>query len=208
MTRSYTLKRRADQQAETRRRIVEAAVALHSEIGPARTSYSLLAEKAGVQRHTLYAHFPDEMSLMLACSAHHLAAEPPPEAGPWAEIADPRARLRAALRQIYGWYEHNADLIACVLRDAEHHPGVREVAQRRLGPFFADWAAALGAGEAAPARAAMLDLALSFHSWRTLARAAGLGTNAAADTMAAAVESATGAEEADPARSAPDVAAG
>ena len=68
MTRTYTLKRRAEQQMETRRRIVEAAVDLHSSVGPALTSISMVAERAGVQRHTLYAHFPDEKSLFLACS--------------------------------------------------------------------------------------------------------------------------------------------
>src|ERR687893_573213 len=68
MTRTYTLKRRAEQQAETRRRIVEAAVELHSSVGPALTTLSQVAERAGVQRHTLYAHFPDEWSLFLACS--------------------------------------------------------------------------------------------------------------------------------------------
>ena len=67
MTRTYTLKRRAEQQADTRRRIVEAAVDLHSSVGPALTTFSMVAERAGVQRHTLYAHFPDERSLNLAC---------------------------------------------------------------------------------------------------------------------------------------------
>ena len=68
MARTYTLKRRAEQQAETRRRIVEAAVELHGSVGPALTTISMVAERAGVQRHTLYAHFPDERSLFLACS--------------------------------------------------------------------------------------------------------------------------------------------
>ena len=60
MTRTYTLKRRAEQQAETRRRIVEAAVDLHGSIGPALTTVTMVADRAGVQRHTFYAHFPDE----------------------------------------------------------------------------------------------------------------------------------------------------
>ena len=53
MTRKYTLKRRAERQAETRRRIVEAAVDLHSTFGPALTTFTMLAERAGVQRHTM-----------------------------------------------------------------------------------------------------------------------------------------------------------
>ena len=68
MARTYRLKRRAERQDETRHRIVEAAVALHTTVGPARTTVSAIAERAGVQRHTFYRHFPDERSLGLACS--------------------------------------------------------------------------------------------------------------------------------------------
>ena len=119
MARTYTLKRRAEQQAETRRRIVEAAVDLHGSVGPAQTTLSMVAERAGVQRHTLYAHFPDERSLLMACSGLALERDPPPDAAPWQAIEDRRERLRAGLLAIYGWYERNAELTACVLRDAE-----------------------------------------------------------------------------------------
>ena len=127
MTRTYTLRRRAEQQAETRRRIVEAAVELHGSIGPALTTFSMVAERAGVQRHTLYAHFPDERSLNLACSGLTMERDPPPDAEPWRAIKDRRERLRAGLPAIYGWYERNAALAACVLRDAEHHALTREI---------------------------------------------------------------------------------
>ena len=80
MTRTYTLRRRAEQQAETRQRIVEAAVELHGTVGPALTTVSMVAERAGVQRHTFYAHFPDEWSLYLACSGYALERDPMPDA--------------------------------------------------------------------------------------------------------------------------------
>src|ERR1700750_3287761 len=101
MTRTYTLKRRAEQQAGTRQRIVEAAVDLHSSVGPAHTTFSMVAERAGVQRHTLYAHFPDERSLLLACSALALGRDPLPDAEPWRTIADQDERLRTGLSAIY-----------------------------------------------------------------------------------------------------------
>ena len=66
--RRYTLKRRAELQAETRQRIVDAAVALHSSVGPAATTISAIAEHAGVERLTVYRHFPDELTLLRACS--------------------------------------------------------------------------------------------------------------------------------------------
>lgn len=192
MARKYTLKRRAEQQAETRRRIVEAAMALHGTHGPARTSFSMVADAAGVQRHTLYAHFPDETSLLLACSAHHLACDPMPDAARWSMIADRQERLQTALAEIYAWYERNAEIAASVLRDAEHHAATREAVGTRIAPHFAAWRAALGQGDNNPTRQALLELALSYHTWRTLARDGGLGSAAAASVMAAALLSAQG----------------
>lgn len=205
MARKYTLKRRAEKQAETRRRIVEVAVDLHGSVGPARTTFSMVAERAGVQRHTLYSHFSDEKSLLLACSAHHIERDPPPDAAHWNEIADRRERLRVALGEIYAWYERNAGIIARVLRDAEHHAVLREIMDMRLGPHFAAWRSALSADES-PARTAMLALALSFHTWRTLARDGGLGSDGAAEAMVRAVLPAEHAETPHCAPGAPDIA--
>jgi len=96
--RKYQLKKRADEMAETRRRITVAAVELHGTVGPARTTLSAVAERAGVQRHTLYRHFPDEAALFGACSAHFLAANPLPDLESWRAIGDPRrAKLRRAI---------------------------------------------------------------------------------------------------------------
>src|SRR6478735_12250408 len=92
--RSYRLGKRADKQDETRRRIVEATVALHGTIGPARTTVSQIAERAGVQRHTFYAHFPDERSLFEACSGMALERDPLPDAAAWRELPAGRERVR------------------------------------------------------------------------------------------------------------------
>jgi AcrR family transcriptional regulator len=190
MTRKYTLRRRAEQQAETRQRIVEAALDLHSSVGPARTSFSMVAERAGVQRHTLYAHFPDERSLFLACSGHNLEVNPPPDAASWSAVPAGRERLTVGLGEIYAWYERKAAVTAHVMRDVEINPALREIVQMRRGPLAAAWRTALGEGLGTPEQAAMLALALSFHTWRTLARDAGLGSAAAAEIMAAAIVSA------------------
>src|SRR6478609_25367 len=145
MARTYTLKRRAEQQAETRQRIVEAAVDLHGTVGPALTTFSMVAEHAGVQRHTLYAHFPDERSLLMACSASSLERDPLPDAGAWRMIDDRGERLRVGLRAVYDWYQRNAELAGCVLRDAEHHALVGEIAALRFGPYYAAFQEVLGA---------------------------------------------------------------
>jgi AcrR family transcriptional regulator len=179
MTRTYTLKLRAEQKAETRRRIVEAAVDLHSSVGPALTTFSMVAERAGVQRHTLYAHFPDERSLLLACSGLTMERDPLPDAEPWRAIT--------GLLAIYGWYERNAALAGCVLRDAEHHTLIKEITEMRWTPHLAAYAEILGAKLSAKQRA-LLRLALSFFTWRTLIREAGLKPAAAVDAMVQSIE--------------------
>src|SRR3954453_20643532 len=97
VTRKYELKQRAERQQETRRRIVDAAIELHRTKGPARTTLSDIARLAGVQRHTLYRHFPDERAISLACSGPHFETHPPPDPGEWRAIEDPGERLRHGL---------------------------------------------------------------------------------------------------------------
>jgi AcrR family transcriptional regulator len=187
MTRTYTLRKRAERQADTRRRIVEAAVQLHSTVGPAATTFSMLAERAGVQRHTLYAHFPDERSLFMACSGLVYERDPLPDAAPWRGIASRRKRLTVGLRAVYDWYARNASLMACVKRDAEHHAITRETGERQFALFMAAWQEVLGANLSGKQRA-MLHLALSFFTWRTLTREAALDQDAAVEAMVRAIE--------------------
>lgn len=182
MARTYTLKRRAESQAETRLRIVEAAIELHSTVGPAATTVSMIAEKAGVQRHTLYKHFPDERAMAMACSGLAMERDPLPDAAAWRALPTPAQRLKAGLTEIYAWFERNAQMLACVLRDAEHHDLIREVTALRMGPAIGAFHAVLGAKLNAKQRA-MLTLALSFHTWRTLTRDAGLSQNEAVQAM-------------------------
>jgi len=182
MARSYTLKKRAEQQAETRQRIVEAAVELHSTIGPAATTLSMIAEKAGVQRHTLYAHFPDERSIFTACSGLAHERDPIPTADAWRGIAGQAERLTTALGAIYGWYGRNASLLSNVMRDVEHHQMVQEIQRMRAEPVIKGWHEVLGARLNARQRA-LLHLALSFPTWRTLVQEAGLKPTAAVEAM-------------------------
>lgn len=186
MARTYTMTRRAEQQAETRRRIVDAAIALHGSVGPALTTVSMVAERAGVQRHTFYAHFPDERSLLMACSQATLERNPLPDAAPWRAIADERERLRTGLSAIYAWYGRNAALAACVMRDAENHALTSEIMQIRFGPFFAAYHEVLGAG-LDRTRHAVLTLALGFYSWRALVRDGGLAPEEAVEVMVNAI---------------------
>jgi AcrR family transcriptional regulator len=182
MTRKYELKRRAERQEETKQRIVEAAIALHSTKGPARTTLTDVARLAGVQRHTLYRHFADERELGLACSGRYMETNRPPDATAWRDV--PREeRLRHGLELLYGWYDRNHDMLSCVLRDAEVDPLTRELFELRAAEPMAAIRAALAevVSQSKPAQAA-LELALDFRTWQRLA-GFGLTNGEAAETM-------------------------
>ena len=108
--RPYRLKKRAEAMSDTRQRITEAAMELHGTVGPARTTVSAVAERAGVQRHTVYRHFPTEDDLFAACSAHFDELHPWPDSEAWRREADParaaRDGARRAVRLLRGHREH------------------------------------------------------------------------------------------------------
>jgi AcrR family transcriptional regulator len=187
VTRKYELKRRAERQQETRRRIVEAAVELHRAKGPARTTLSDVARLAGVQRHTLYRHFPNERELGLACSGLHFEAYPAPDPAEWHTIADPGDRLRHGLASVYDWYASDEGMFSSVLRDAEVDPLTRELFELRAGTPMAAIRSALAEGLPGRKRSqAALDLALDFRGWQRL-RASGLSNAEAAEAMARSI---------------------
>jgi AcrR family transcriptional regulator len=182
--RIYRLGKREKKQRETRQRIIEAAVELHSTIGPARTSVAQIAELAGVQRHTYYAHFPDERGLFLACSGLALERDPLPDVTLAESRSKGRERVRFGLEQFYGWFSRNEGQAGCVMRDAEIHPLTREMVDLRFGPVFSRAAEVLGEGLDGRSRA-MLGVALDFACWRTLGRT--YDVSEAADLMSDAV---------------------
>ena len=146
----------------------------------------MVAERAGVQRHTLYAHFSDERSLYLACSGLTVERDPLPDAEAWRAITPHHEQLRVGLRAIYDWYDRNADLAACVLRDAEYHPLTKEMVELRFGAPMAAYHEVLGAKLSTKQRA-VLHLALSFSAWRALVRESGLKQKAAVEAMVEAI---------------------
>src|SRR5690242_5386031 len=125
-TRAYRMRRRAQSQLQTRRRITESAVALHGTVGPSRTSISAVATHAGVRRSTVYRHFPDEAALFDACTAHWMAANPPPDLEVWAAIESPDERLKVALDELYAFYRRTEPMLDNLQRDETTHPLVQE----------------------------------------------------------------------------------
>jgi len=176
--RQYQMTRRAELEEQTRLRITESTVALHEKVGPAQTSISAVAELAGVRRSTVYRHFPDEESLIDACSAHWRAANPAPDLAGWTAVADPRERLRTALAEMYAHYRRTERMRTSLLRDESLVPAIR---QRLRGWYrYLDAAAdALMTGRSRRGRPAQrtraaIGHALAFTTWRSLAKEQGL----------------------------------
>jgi AcrR family transcriptional regulator len=187
MVRKYEMKRRAERMEETRRRITEAAVELHQTVGPARTTVSAVAEKAGVQRHTYYAHFPELKDLYQACMGHYLERNPVPNPSSWADVADAEERLRVALSEVYAYYSRNEAMVSNVLRDAPLDP----TAQETMVSFYQYWetvrdviaAAFEASGERHEALLGAIALAQDFQTWRTLVRQQELSQDRAVELM-------------------------
>ena len=192
-SRTYELKRRAERQRETRRRIVEAAIELHTTVGPSRTTVSAIAERAGVTRPTVYAHFPDDRSLFEACSGHVRETVPPPDPTVWRSITDPGERLETALHDLYGYYERLEPLLENVQRDAAVMPIVAEMNAYRVryleeirALLIENWPTR-GVARARVARA--IGHALEFRTWQSLVRH-GCRTSEAARLMVTFVRAA------------------
>jgi AcrR family transcriptional regulator len=161
------MKRRAERQQQTRERIVEAAVGLHTTLGPARTSISAIAEQAGVRRQTVYDHFPDAEALFRACSLHWRAAHPFPDPMGWMTIDDHRERVRTALEAVYGWYESVRDEFALFARDSALYPRFWAERDDQLRGLAEGLAGTLPRpDQAAPALAHAFD----FATWQSLRR--------------------------------------
>jgi AcrR family transcriptional regulator len=191
--RRYEMKERAVKQEATRQRIVDATIELHREVGPALTTISEVARRAGVGRVTVYNHFPDDAALLGASSAQFATDSPPPDPGSWTSVKDPSERLKEALAELYGYYRANAALLANVTRDAALLPALAE-ALERSGADEAAMVEALMKGRKLSgkkdrrARAA-ISLAVAFSTWQRLT-ADRLKDSEAAKLMARAVAAA------------------
>jgi len=174
MPRKYQLKQRAARQSETRQRIVEATVHLHETLGGTNTTISAIAERAGVERLTVYRHFPDQRSLFTACTSHYFSLNPPPDPAVWGNISVPEDRLRAGLKDIYAYHLQTERMFTRTAGDLQDIPVLREV----LAPFFATWER-IGemlcspwkvSGRSKAHLRALIGHAIAFQTWKSLVR--------------------------------------
>jgi AcrR family transcriptional regulator len=192
----YELKKRAEKQEETRLKIARAALELHEILGPALTTRSAIAQRAGVTRPTVYSHFPDDLSLGKACSSLGLSENPLPDPGRWEEISEPEERLRSALSDLYSYFRSGERLWANVLRDQEllyanGDPEALEADAEIMEPIVLHWdrmketiAAGWGPPEEIPRLVlGAIGFALDFKAWRALVRTQGMSDEEAIELM-------------------------
>jgi AcrR family transcriptional regulator len=170
---------------ETRRRIVEAAVELHGSVGPAGTTISGVAERAGVQRSTVYRHFEDEEALFGACTSHWLARHPWPRPDAWREVADPTERLGKALRELYAYYDSNRGMLGNAYRDIDIAPPfvgemMREIVSEIHRTLAEPWTGVLPERW----RDVAIGHAVDFRTWQAI-DSQGLSPDEAAELMTA-----------------------
>jgi AcrR family transcriptional regulator len=199
----YELKKRAERQEETRLRIARATLELHEILGPALTTRSAIAQRAGVTRPTVYSHFPDDLTLGKACSSLELSDNPLPDPEPWQEIPDPERRLRKALGDLYSYFRRRERLWANILRDQEmllENPEALEADAEIMEPIFLHWERmreTLASGwEPVDSPPGLLlgaiGLALDFQAWRAMTRTQGTSDERAIELMVGMVRCAAG----------------
>lgn len=192
--RRYEKRRRAEREVQTRRRITEAAVKLHGTVGPARTTIKGIATEAGVQRATVYRHFPDLDSLFIACSAHWASLNPPPDASAWTQITDPDIRLRRGLSELYAWYGWADPMLINVFRDAPSVPAMTQTVDEFQRQFQALHQALMSGrrlgGRARARVSAVIGHALAFGTWYSLVRENELDPEEAVELMSTLVAAA------------------
>jgi AcrR family transcriptional regulator len=185
--RTYRKARRAEHEWRTRERIVDAAEHLHSTLGPARTTVSAVAGRAGVTRATVYRHFPTEESLFLACSRQWLSRQQPPEPDAWATVEDPVERLRAGLADIYRFYRRGEQMLVRIHRDVDVVPPVVVAGRRSRERLWLDALVGPRSGRRKVERAAVAH-AIAFTTWQSLCGAQGLSHTRAVELMVGMVE--------------------
>ncbi len=184
----YTLKVRARRWEQAHERITLAALKLHETVGPAKTTMEEIAHLAGVQRATVYNHFPTELDLLDACSAHWFVENPPPDSSAWKSIEDPEKRSERALLEMYNYFGEGSQLLSRVLSDAPVVPAMDQIRRQKWQPMLEEIVSILTVGwpgnTAESAVTASLRVALDFFTWQSLSES-GLSNEAAAKLAAA-----------------------
>ena len=150
--RPYTLGRRAEAAAGTRRRVIDAAVELYRDRGVGETTVTAVAARADVSRGTVLHHFGDAEGLLAAVLDHALASLEVPDGRVLDGVTDPPARGRRFVEEMFRFYDRTSDwwrVLAGDRNELPSNPAIREATAQfeslvgaflvaALGPLAAD----------------------------------------------------------------------
>ena len=127
--RKYSMDKRKAAVQETRQRILEATLALHSQKGIFGTSWQDIARRADVSVGTVYKHFPSLDELVPACGELMYAITQPPSLEDAPRIFEGarslEERLERLIEELFGFYERGAPYIETDFQERQL-PEVRE----------------------------------------------------------------------------------
>jgi AcrR family transcriptional regulator len=193
--RKYDMSNRSAAVDETRRRIVEATMALHDAQGVRATSFQDIADRAGVALGTVYRHFPTLDELIPACGEQAMARLALPDAAACREVfAGTRSReerLRRLVRETFGIYERGAAMVEAVRVEGEVHPMIAAAHVEIEAALDRLVSRAVADRSGRRLARALVDVRV----WRALAEQ-GITGDKAVSTVAEMLESRTGAEHA------------
>jgi len=172
--RRYRADRRQAAMAETRRRIVEATVALHAEQGGLATSYAQIAAGADVAVPTVYKHFPTEAALFTACTGHVHALSPPLGPEIFARATGVEARVGALVAAVFACHRFQRPWLRLGVHEAALIPAVGAImdsARRELHRLIALSLAPCYGKAPPPALVLLFEILLHFTAWQRLAEA-------------------------------------
>jgi len=165
------MEKREAREAETRERIVRAAVRLHADRGALHTPFAAIAKRAQVSPQTVYNHFPDLGALLGACTGHVAARAPHVDEASFRGGRSADERLRRLARAVYARLEFYAPWMRLGYAEAAFSP--------ELAAIFAagdDDVRRLAVAALAPDREPMPGYAdaafvlLDYPAWKTLTR--------------------------------------
>jgi AcrR family transcriptional regulator len=176
--RKYDMTRRASAVAQTRRRIIDATRALHTEQGIGATSWDDIAARAGVGVGTVYRHFPSLDELIPACGAvtMEVVAAPHPDVVPslFAGTDTPGERIERLVREAFAVYERAAPELRAIRNEPDVHPSVAEAGDE----FEASLGALIDAARVTPADRPVVRAMVDLGTWQAL-RDQGVGADEA-----------------------------
>src|SRR5262245_16179507 len=124
--RRYDMGARADAVAETKTRIIAAAMDLHAKRGVQATRWEEIAEQAGISTATMYRHFPSLKELVPACARTVFDIITPltveQATAKYAKLDDPSERLAFLVRANVQCYGKGEDWLHAAYRERDFIP--------------------------------------------------------------------------------------